>query len=136
MNDVPVNRILIVDDDRFMRITIKTILRAVGRFVIEEAADGADALGKLAGFRPDLVLCDIAMAPMAGRSPSSACAVMPMRHSAESVLTLTAEASHATIASAAGLQLSGYLFKPVSPNQVAGLFRTIFNLPDSAARAD
>lgn len=127
MSEAPLLRILIVDDDRFMRITIKTILRAVGRFVVEEADDGADALGKLALFRPDLVLCDVAMAPMGGLE-----LVETLRTRADEterrtrVIMITADASEATIVNAAGLQLSGYLLKPVSPKQVASLFRTIF----------
>jgi two-component system chemotaxis response regulator CheY len=127
MNDGRVRSILIVDDDAFMRMTVRTIVGSVGRFVFEEAGDGAEALEKLAMFRPDLVLCDIGMAPMGGLA-----FVEALRGQADPalrdirVVMLTADATESTIVTAGRLQISGYLLKPVSPKRVSALFRTIF----------
>jgi YesN/AraC family two-component response regulator len=44
MNNLQGLRILIVDDERFMRSTIKAALRVVGCLDIAEAADGETAL--------------------------------------------------------------------------------------------
>jgi two-component system chemotaxis response regulator CheY len=127
MNDRAPKRILIVEDDRFMRITVKAIVAAAGRFVFEEATDGTDALGKLADFRPDLVLCDVGMAPMGGIAFVEALRALPDEAlRGIPVIMLTADATESTILTAARFQISGYLLKPVSAKRVAALFHTIF----------
>ncbi len=136
MNDVNLKRVLIVDDDRFMRMTIKAIVSGAGRFVVAEAVDGTDALAKVAEFRPDLVLCDVGMAPMGGIA-----FVEALRTQADEaqrgipVIMLTADATEATIVTAAKFQISGYLLKPLSSQRVANLLRTIFNPQDATYRA-
>jgi CheY-like chemotaxis protein len=44
MNNMDGHKILIVDDEPFMRATIKAVLRAVGRFIVAEADDGDVAM--------------------------------------------------------------------------------------------
>ncbi|WP_018414928.1 response regulator [Teredinibacter turnerae] len=54
-----INRILIVDDDGFMR---KVLVRAVSnRFEVETAADGQDGIAKAQSWKPDLILLDVEM---------------------------------------------------------------------------
>jgi two-component system chemotaxis response regulator CheY len=137
MNEGSLKRILIVDDDRFMRITVKAIVSGVGRFVFEEAGDGTDALGKLADFRPDVVLCDIGMAPMSGIDFVGALRAQPDETlSRVPVIMLTADATESTIVTAARYQISGYLLKPVSAKRVASLFHTIFERRETAEHGD
>lgn len=50
-------RVLVVDDDETIRLTVATALRAEG-FVTDVAADGVDLAGRLGAFRPDLVVLD------------------------------------------------------------------------------
>src|SRR5580700_3892038 len=59
-------RVLVVDDEPFMRRTIRSVLRAVGRFDVREADDGDTALLETARLKPDVVLCDIAMPRVGG----------------------------------------------------------------------
>ena len=40
VSDLEPLKVLIVDDDAFMRKTIRAMLRLVGRFIAEEADDG------------------------------------------------------------------------------------------------
>jgi two-component system chemotaxis response regulator CheY len=127
-------RILVVDDEDFMRATVKAMLRVIGRFVVEEAEDGSAALAMVAYFRPDLVLCDVSMVPMGGLE-----FVRRLRgHDNEAcrgtrVIMLTSDANETTILTAAQLQLNGYLVKPVSPKRLGVLVRAVFNLPDSTS---
>src|SRR5436190_14689047 len=58
-------KILIIDDERAIRSTLKEILE-YEKFEVEEAADGADGLKKAAAGNFDLVLCDIKMPKMDG----------------------------------------------------------------------
>ncbi len=61
-------KILIVDDSRAMRMIVARTLRQTGVDVniVGEAANGQEALGMIAEFGPDLVLCDWNMPVMNG----------------------------------------------------------------------
>ncbi|KEP74052.1 transcriptional regulator [Microbacterium sp. SUBG005] len=50
-------RVLVLDDDETIRVSVQTALRAEG-FVTEVAADGSDLASRLERFRPDLVILD------------------------------------------------------------------------------
>jgi DNA-binding NtrC family response regulator len=58
-------RILIVDDEANARSALAELLREDG-YVVETAADGFKAIGKLADFNPDVVLTDLKMPGMSG----------------------------------------------------------------------
>lgn len=58
--------VLIVDDNAYMRTIITTIVRAFGTTVIDEAANGADALERLRTRKFDCAIVDLAMDPING----------------------------------------------------------------------
>jgi CheY-like chemotaxis protein len=119
-------KILIVDDESFMRKTIKVVLRVVGQYAVEEADDGDAALAIVPLFRPDIVLCDISMPKMGGLQ-----FVEQLRSHADvelrdiPVIVLTVNAEESTIMNAARLKVSGYLVKPVSPKQLGAQIKAI-----------
>ena len=53
-------RILVADDDEFIRDLVSTALRFVG-FEVELASDGTDACAKAATFLPELIVLDVMM---------------------------------------------------------------------------
>lgn len=59
-------RVLVIDDNHYMRQIIKTILKGVGIGKVLEARDGAEALGVLKQVNIDLVVADYHMAPLDG----------------------------------------------------------------------
>jgi two-component system chemotaxis response regulator CheY len=59
-------RILIVDDTLFMRVTLKNILVNEGYHEIFQAENGKEAVEKAASLRPNLILMDITMPVMDG----------------------------------------------------------------------
>jgi len=59
-------KILIVDDDRAVVMTLNRILQAKKKYVIEVAYDGFSAGQKFNAFKPDLILLDIKMPKMDG----------------------------------------------------------------------
>lgn len=58
-------RVLVVDDDRQIRRALSTALAAQG-YEVETAADGQDALTRIATWKPDLVVLDLVMPGMDG----------------------------------------------------------------------
>jgi two-component system chemotaxis response regulator CheY len=120
-------RILVVDDDRFMRNTIRAMLRNIGHFIVTEANDGETALQMIAAQKPELVLCDINMEPMNGLR-----FVEQLRNHKDSalrdiaVIMLTMQSDAATVEYAANLNIRGYLVKPVSPKQLTHRLQAIF----------
>lgn len=57
--------ILIVDDNKAMRLLIRSILRSIAT-VIVECADGSESLAAYSTHRPDWVLMDVEMPGMNG----------------------------------------------------------------------
>jgi two-component system, OmpR family, alkaline phosphatase synthesis response regulator PhoP len=58
-------RVLIAEDDRFLRRAAETMLKRHG-FDVATAADGQEALSSIREHRPDLVLLDLIMPKMQG----------------------------------------------------------------------
>jgi len=58
-------RIFIVDDQDFVRFTLKQVLARAGHEVIE-ASNGQEALAQIGTANPDLVITDILMPDMGG----------------------------------------------------------------------
>lgn len=55
-------RVLLIEDNRFLREGITEILRAHGSFVVDARADGDDSTGQLSGVRPpDVILLDLGL---------------------------------------------------------------------------
>src|ERR1019366_683082 len=61
----PGKRVLLVDDESLIRKLISGNLVAAG-YVVQTAADGLDALGKLRAGLPDLIISDLNMPRMEG----------------------------------------------------------------------
>lgn len=59
-------RILIVDDAKFMRITLSNILTKANHEVVGEAENGREAVELYRKLNPDLVTLDITMPEMSG----------------------------------------------------------------------
>jgi two-component system, chemotaxis family, chemotaxis protein CheY len=120
-------RILIIDDDGFMRRTIRAMLRAIDSFVVTEAEGGEVALALLGNDRPDVILCDIGMAPMDGLQFVKLLRAHPnplVRETA--VVVVTGHAEQTMVQTAAQLNIRGYLIKPISPKQLENRLNAIF----------
>lgn len=59
-------RVLVVDDAKFMRHMIKTILVGMGWEVVGEATDGIEACERYRELKPDIVTMDIVMPNASG----------------------------------------------------------------------
>lgn len=128
-------RILLVEDETFIRGLLKRMLRNLGGRDIREAADGTAALALLdEGFLPDVVFCDYQMTPMNGltfmrtvrESADPERAAIPM-------IMLTAASDRHTVHAAVDLGVGGYLVKPVSPKQLADRISAVMRQRQAAA---
>lgn len=59
-------RILIVDDAKFMRMTLSSILNRAGHEIVGEGENGNEAIRLYRELSPDLVTMDITMPEMSG----------------------------------------------------------------------
>ncbi|MGD6877251.1 response regulator [Bacillus infantis] len=59
-------RILIVDDAKFMRITLTNILKKAEHEIVGEAENGREAIDLFRELKPELVTMDITMPEMSG----------------------------------------------------------------------
>jgi two-component system nitrate/nitrite response regulator NarL len=63
--------ILIVDDNKLLRSTIRALVENEGLVVCGEAADGVEAIQKAKELKPSLVLLDLAMPKLNGAAAAS-----------------------------------------------------------------
>ena len=68
LKGVSLEKVLIVDDSKFSRESIRKALESLGYEVIGEAVDGLDGLQKYADLKPTLIVADIEMPKMNGIS--------------------------------------------------------------------
>jgi len=108
-DDTP--QVLVVDDDRSTRSTLRHTLQRDG-FRVEEASDGQQALAMLTSFQPDVILMDAMMPVMDG---FTACARMQeLPNGADiPVLMITALQDNSSVERAFAAGASDYIPKPI-----------------------
>ncbi len=106
-------RVLIVDDEELGREVLRARLEAVPDVeIIGESADGKDAVAKILGLRPDLVLLDVQMPGLDGLGVLEAVAEEYL----PGVIFVTAHDDYAI--KAFELHALDYLLKPVAPRRL------------------
>jgi diguanylate cyclase (GGDEF)-like protein len=105
------SRVLIVDDDRGMRIALRDVLENDG-YQIQEAADGAQAVAICERSMPDLVLMDAVMPLMDGFTACARIRAMPSAKNIP-VMIITALEDEHSIERAFKSGATDYIPKPV-----------------------
>ncbi|MES2017524.1 MAG: EAL domain-containing protein [Pseudomonadota bacterium] len=108
-DDIP--QVLVVDDDRSTRSTLRYTLQRDG-FRVEEASDGAQALMMLKRFQPDVILMDAVMPVMDGFTACARMQELP-GGSAIPVLMITALEDNSSVERAFAAGASDYIPKPI-----------------------
>ena len=103
--------IFIVDDSATMLMSICASLEMNG-FRVESASDGVQALDRLNGLKPDLIITDINMPRMGGMDLIKALRALPAFRFTP-ILTLTTESESSKRDEAKRLGATGWLVKPV-----------------------
>lgn len=115
-------KILVVDDEKNIRMTLATCLES-GGFLVETAVNGEEAIFQTRKLKYDLVFLDMKMPGMDG--------ITVLRHLKErypelNVIMMTAYGTIETAVEAMKLGAVDYLRKPFSPNEVMGIAGAIF----------
>ena len=111
-------RVLVVDDEEFVRLLVGQILDRRG-YEVDLAADGAAALARIDARRPDLVVLDLMMPGMDGWTLLEH---MRGRTGMPPVVVLTGHGSYEAFTRLVRSGVSGYVSKPFSLDE---LLRTV-----------
>lgn len=110
--------ILLVDDDESILTTIELLLAEEG-YAVAVAANGRDALQRIAAQRPCLILLDMKMPVMDGWAFAAAYRELPGPHAPIVVMT----AAHDSHQRAAEICADGVIAKPFDVNHLLDLVR-------------
>lgn len=103
-------RVIIADDEPITRMDLKEMLESEGYQVIQEAADGFDAVEACKKHRPDLILMDIKMPLLDG---FAAARIINEEMLADTIVILTAYSEKDFVEQAKSVGADGYLVKPI-----------------------
>ena len=113
-------RLLLADDHRMLRETLRRSMLDEGFDVVGEASDGQEAVDLADQLQPDVILMDVTMPEMGGvEAPRR---IVEQRPDARIVM-LTMHADQDVIAAAIRAGASGYLVKDCSFEEVAATVR-------------
>jgi DNA-binding NarL/FixJ family response regulator len=112
-------KVLLIDDEPFIRTTLSQILNLIGVKNIYEADSVQAGMNETMRMHPDLVFCDIHMPGEDGFVYVAEIRNAPIPDiAATAVVMLTSDAAQDAVVTAKGLNVNGYLVKPVSLNTV------------------
>lgn len=121
-------RILLIDDDPFVRMFGDTLLAQPGRTILA-AATGTEGLAFLAHSPPALVLLDVGLPDVSGLEVLRLMRATPSWANTR-ILMLTASHELDDIVNARLGGASGYVCKPVQPDTLAAMVADILEQPD------
>ena len=117
--DAAAVRVLVVEDNDFIRELVVTMLREIGFRDIAQARDGHDALSQIGTADPGLIICDISMQPMDGLEFVETLRQHSWPHAAEvPVIFLTSHTEAPIVKRAFKLGVEAYVVKPVQKKQL------------------
>ncbi len=115
--------VLIVDDEQDMRWLLANILKAEG-FIVQQAVDGLDAIGKVKKQPPDIVLLDIKMPTMDGMEALKK--IKEINYSLP-VIMLTAHGDIPSSVQAIKTGASDFLTKPFDNEQIVYTIKRVLD---------
>jgi two-component system chemotaxis response regulator CheY len=119
-------RVMVIDDNDFVRETVFAMLTEVGFRHIAQAKEGNDALRQLEAADPDIIICDISMKPMDGLEFVAALREHAWPRAAQvPVIFLTVHTEAAIVKQAAKLGVKAYVVKPVQKKQLEARVVTV-----------
>jgi DNA-binding response OmpR family regulator len=119
-------RLLIVDDDSFMRLGLGAALKQEG-FTVAVAPDGAAGFRLAQSFHPDLILCDVMMPILNGLQLKQK--LNQYEHLAHiPILFISGRDQPEEIDYALSIGAEGYLLKPIKFDDLLSKIKSILRL--------
>ena len=117
-------RILLVDDQKLMRIGIKSLFEEYPELeIVAEAQNGAEAVEKAKLLKPDIVLMDIGLPDISGIDATKK--IMELNIPNVKVVILTAHVSEDEIFNSLSAGAFGYIMKDINTEQLMVILKTI-----------
>jgi DNA-binding response OmpR family regulator len=116
-------KILIVDDEPNIVMSLEFLMKREG-FLVAVAADGEEALARVAEFQPDLVLLDVMMPKKNGYDVCQEIRANPA-WSAVKIFMLTAKGRDTEVAKGIALGADAYMTKPFSTKDLTAKVRQL-----------
>lgn len=126
MKDPSLRRILFVEDDPDIRTVAKMALEAIGGFTVLACSSGHEALTRVDGFSPDLVLLDVMMPGIDGPATLAALRQIPSGRDLP-VVFMTARVQAQEIAGYREIGAEDVIPKPFDPMMLSDQVRTIWS---------
>jgi DNA-binding response OmpR family regulator len=130
-------KVLVVDDEFYMRKVIRTLLLSMGVTNVHDAADGERGLDAILVEEPDVVVLDWEMAGMDGtefvrrvRSPAT------FARPNVPIIMLTGHGEHWRVVQAMRLGVHEFLLKPVSADALRARLASVLLKPRPMVRRD
>ena len=123
-------RVLVVDDEKFIRVILSRMLSELGLEVVGSAGDGREAVEKCAALSPDIVTLDIAMPEMDGLAALRA---IMARQPQVRVLMASSYGDPRLVAEAMRTGARGYLTKPFDLAAIREKLDLMYAAPHPAA---
>jgi CheY-like chemotaxis protein len=130
-------KILVVDDNHYMRVLLGEILRAIGVKDVLEANDGAEGLQMMRDHTIDVVMTDLSMQPLDGidfvrllrNSPDSPNQLTP-------VIMITGHSTLQRVNEARDAGVNEFLAKPLTARGVIERLHQVVENPRSYVRSE
>jgi two-component system chemotaxis response regulator CheY len=130
-------KILVVDDEHYMRKVVRTLLMSIGIRTIYEAADGPAGLELIRTMSPDIVILDWEMPALDGPG------FMRMVRSPETfpqpdipIIMLTGHGERSRVVEAVQLGVNEFLLKPVSSKALQDRLVSVLAKPRPIVKKD
>jgi two-component system chemotaxis response regulator CheY len=129
--------ILVADDNAHMRAIVVAVLKGLGLDNVREAANGADALGILREWHPDVAIVDFRMDPIDGveftrlvrNAEGSANPYLP-------IIMLTGYADRVRVFEARDAGVTELIVKPVTAQAMIARLNAVIHHPRSFIRSE
>lgn len=122
---MPIQKILVVDDELAVRKLAQLSLEKLGRFRVVTAGSGPDAVAVAAREKPDVILLDLVMPEVDGPAALRLLRANPSTAGVP-VIFLTAWSRFADVDAYLAMGAAGVIRKPFDPMQLPTLVRGCF----------
>ncbi len=115
-------RLLVADDARVVRETIREIVASEGYKIVSEASNGVEVVDAFERFHPDVLLMDLVMPR---RSGIGALEEILARHPTACVVVCGALGQDALVAEALRVGARSFVLKPLHPERTLAALRQV-----------